>query len=71
LEFPNSRGWIDLLDFSQQLAIPLDSPLQLRDRQADGKTLYPGHNGMASVMPNENKMSDGPRERVRAAVNMY
>jgi hypothetical protein len=63
LEFPNSRGWIDLLDFSQQLAIPLDSPLQLCDRQADGKTLYLGHDGIASFMPNEKKLSHRWRGR--------
>jgi hypothetical protein len=57
LEFPNSRGWIDLLDFSQQLAIPLDSPLQLCDGQADGKTLYLGHDGMASFTPNKKEIS--------------
>jgi hypothetical protein len=39
LELPNARRWIDLLDFSQQTAIPFDRIVQIGNWQADVKVL--------------------------------
>jgi hypothetical protein len=48
LEFPNARRWIDLLDFSQQPAIPFDRTLQVGNWQAEGKRLDLRHDTKAS-----------------------
>ena len=48
------RRWIDLLDFSQQPAIPLDRTVQVGNWQADGKSLDLCHDTKASYMPNYN-----------------